>query len=51
MNALTSPTDWTAAARVDPPLHPDVAAWLAGVLAHPEDEAAEAFTDMQEDEG
>ena len=29
-------------------LHPDVAAWLSGELMHPEDVAAEAFTDMQE---
>ena len=53
MNALTAPSELREAARVRPaqPLHPDVAAWLSGELMHPEDVAAEAFTDMQEDEG
>lgn len=53
MNALTAPSELREAARVRPaqPLHPDVAAWLSGRLFPFEEAAAEAFTDMQEDEG
>lgn len=49
MNALTAPTDWQEAARVPPPLHPDVAAWLAGRLLPSEEAAAEeAFAEILE---
>jgi len=51
VNALTAPASLREAARVPPPLHPDVAAWLAGRLLPSEEAAAEeAFTEILEDD-